>query len=161
MTILCFNTKNVQTQLFEKMKKTLTIIALLFVGMTTYAQKTNISYESLPNDAKDFININFPSVTPAVVLKDTETFDVEYEVRFNDGMKIEFSEDGEWKEVKNDINCLTFGFLPENIGKYLENNHYGLCVKEIKRELKGFKVELANDVEIIFDKNGKFKRYDD
>lgn len=143
------------------MKKTLTIIALLFVGMTTYAQKTNISYESLPNDAKDFININFPSVTPAVVLKDTETFDVEYEVRFNDGMKIEFSEDGEWKEVKNDINCLTFGFLPENIGKYLENNHYGLCVKEIKRELKGFKVELANDVEIIFDKNGKFKRYDD
>lgn len=161
MNILCFNTKNVQTQLFEKMKKTLTIIALLFVGMTTYAQKTNISYESLPNDAKDFININFPSVTPAVVLKDTETFDVEYEVRFNDGMKIEFSEDGEWKEVKNDINCLTFGFLPENIGKYLENNHYGLCVKEIKRELKGFKVELANDVEIIFDKNGKFKRYDD
>lgn len=161
MTILCFNTKNVQTQLFEKMKKTLTIIALLFVGMTTYAQKTNISYESLPNDAKDFININFPSVTPAVVLKDTETFDVEYEVRFNDGMKIEFSEDGEWKEVKNDINCLTFEFLPENIGKYLENNHYGLCVKEIKRELKGFKVELANDVEIIFDKNGKFKRYDD
>lgn len=143
------------------MKKTLTIIALLFVGMTTYAQKTNISYESLPNDAKDFININFPSVTPAVVLKDTETFDVEYEVRFNDGMKIEFSEDGEWKEVKNDINCLTFGFLPENIGKYLENNHYGLCVKEIKRELKGFKIELANDVEIIFDKNGKFKRYDD
>ena len=161
MNILCFNTKNVQTQLFEKMKKTLTIIALLFVGMTTYAQKTNISYESLPNDAKDFIKINFPSVTPAVVLKDTETFDVEYEVRFNDGMKIEFSEDGEWKEVKNDINCLTFGFLPENIGKYLENNHYGLCVKEIKRELKGFKVELANDVEIIFDKNGKFKRYDD
>ncbi len=161
MTILCFNTKNVQTQLFEKMKKTLTIIALLFVGMTTYAQKTNIGYESLPNDAKDFININFPSVTPAVVLKDTETFDVEYEVRFNDGMKIEFSEDGEWKEVKNDINCLTFGFLPENIGKYLENNHYGLCVKEIKRELKGFKVELANDVEIIFDKKGKFKRYDD
>lgn len=161
MTILCFNTKNVQTQLFEKMKKTLTIIALLFVGMTTYAQKTNISYESLPNDAKDFININFPSVTPAVVLKDTETFDVEYEVRFNDGMKIEFSEDGEWKEVKNDINCLTFGFLPENIGKYLENNHYGLCVKEIKREFKGFKVELANDVEVIFDKNGKFKRYDD
>lgn len=161
MTILCFNTKNVQTQLFEKMKKTLTIIALLFVGMTTYAQKTNISYESLPNDAKDFININFPETTPAVILKDTEAFDVEYEVRFNDGMKIEFSEDGEWKEVKNDINCLTFGFLPENIGKYLENNHYGLCVKEIKRELKGFKVELANDVEIIFDKNGKFKRYDD
>ena len=143
------------------MKKTLTIIALLFVGMTTYAQKTNISYESLPNDAKDFININFPETTPAVILKDTEAFDVEYEVRFNDGMKIEFNKDGDWEEIKNEISCLTFGFLPENIGNYLENNHNGLCVKEIKRELKGFKVELANDVEIIFDKNGKFKRYDD
>lgn len=143
------------------MKKILVIITLLFVGMTTFAQKMNVGFESLPSIAKDFVSINFAESNPVNVLKDTEVFDVEYEVRFDDGLKIEFDKNGEWKEIKNEIDCLTFGFLPKNIGIYLENNHNGFCIKEIKREFKGFKVELTSDIEIIFDKNGNFKRYDD
>lgn len=143
------------------MKKILVIITLLFVGMTTFAQKMNVGFESLPSIAKDFVSINFAESNPVNVLKDTEVFDVEYEVRFDDGLKIEFDKNGEWKEIKNEIDCLTFGFLPENIGIYLENNHNRFCIKEIKREFKGFKVELTNDIEVVFDKNGNFKRYDD
>lgn len=143
------------------MKKILVIITLLFVGMTTFAQKMNVGFESLPSIAKDFVSINFAESNPVNVLKDTEVFDVEYEVRFDDGLKIEFDKNGEWKEIKNEIDCLTFGFLPKNIGIYLENNHNRFCIKEIKREFKGFKVELTNDIEVVFDKNGNFKRYDD
>lgn len=143
------------------MKKILAITAIMLVGMTAFAQKTNIGYENLPNAAKDFININFAESNPVNILKDAETFEIEYEVRFDDGLKIEFDKNGEWKEIKNEINCLTFGFLPKNIESYLENNHNGFCVKEINREFAGYKIELTNDIEIIFNKNGKFKRYDD
>ena len=88
----------------------------------------------------------------------TET---DYTVRFENGMEIEFNSTGDWEEVESHAECLPTGFLNENILNYLNQNFPNCCVHEIAKSRYKVEVELNTGLELIFNKNGEFLRYDD
>ena len=146
------------------MKRTLVILAtLLIYAVGLHAEDIHriITFNELPIKAQEFITTYFSEQTIRFVRMEINVTKTEYTVRFENGMEIEFNGNGDWDEVESHSECLPSGFLLEPILDCLNRNHPGLCLHEISRGYHKIEVELANGLEIIFNKNGELLRYDD
>lgn len=146
------------------MKKTIFLLATLFIySLTLRAEDSHriITFEELPVKAQEFVTSYFSGQTIRFVRMEIEVKKTEYTVRFESGIEIEFNSTGDWEEVESHSECLPSGFLLEPILDFLKRNHTNACLHEIARSRHKIEVELASGLEIIFNKNGEFLRYDD
>ncbi len=137
------------------------VLALSMVALCSIAMAdrgTSIKFEQLPLKAQTFITDNFSKADVASVTKEQD--DSDYDVIFTNGVKVEFDRNGEWDSVKG--NGISVAFAPQAILNFLNEKHAGVKVIEIDRDFryKEIEVNLANGLEIKFDFNGAFKRYD-
>lgn len=140
----------------------LVLLAMLpFMSCESAGNKV-VEFSNLPSKAQTFLKTYFADKTIAVILCDEGLFDKDYEVRFEDSSEVEFDENGEWKsvEIKN-RQAVPDGIIPAGIKTFVKAKHPAAFVIEIKKERKEYDVELSNGVDIVFDKKGNFKRYDD
>ena len=148
-----------------KMKRILKWLPLLLVtvvfGAVAAAGDDDdkvISENELPVSARTFVSTYFAPAKVATVYKDRS----EYEVMLSDGVRIDFNKSGEWTDVDAPLNKeLPTGFYPETIDTYLLANMDGAGINEISKERYGYDVELVNGIDLRFDSQGKFLRYDD
>lgn len=148
----------------EIMKKTLILLlTLLISGLSLSADEIHriITFEELPTKAQEFVTTYFPGQSIRFVRMEIDVTKTEYTVRFENGMEIEFNGNGDWDEVESHAECLPSGFLPESILDYLSQRHPNACLNEISRGRHKYEIELADGLELIFNKNGEFLRYDD
>ena len=68
---------------------------------------------------------------------------------------------GNWKEVDCKQDAIPVGFAPQLIYDYITANFPTNFISKISHNCHGYDVELNNDLELKFDKNGNFKRIDD
>ena len=134
----------------------LSMVALCGIAMA--ARGTAIEFGQLPQKAQTFITDNFSKADVASVTQEQD--DNDYDVFFTNGVKVEFDRNGEWDSVKG--NDISVAFAPKAIQNYLNEKHAGVKVVEIDRDFrdKEIEVKLADGIEIEFDLNGNFKRYD-
>lgn len=148
-----------------KMKKLLKwmpllLVTVLFGALAAACDDDDkvISENELPASAKTFVSTYFASAKVATVYKDRN----EYEVMLSDGVRIDFNKSGEWKDVDAPLNKeLPTGFYPEAIDTYLLSNMDGAGINEISKERYGYDVELVTGIDLKFDSQGAFLRYDD
>ncbi len=151
------------------MKKiTLSLIAAFIVSALAFnsiAREVAVDIKSIPAKAQNFIAQNFADKKVVSIVKDSEILDTEYNVFFSDMTSIKFTSKGEWKEVSGNKKCIPTGFIPATIANYVTENYSGICITKIEtdKELFDFqyKIELANGIDMIFDKNGAFIGFDD
>ena len=146
------------------MKKALFILATLLIStFVLHAEDAQriITFEELPIKAQEFVTTYFSGQTIRFVRMEIDVTKTEYTVRFENGMEIEFNSTGDWEEVESHSECLPSGFLNEMILNFLNKNHPNYCLNEIARDRHKIEVELANGLEIVFNKSGEFLRYDD
>ena len=141
--------------------KHLLVLALSMVALCGIAMAdrgTSIKFEQLPLKAQAFITDNFSKADVSSVTQEQD--DSDYNVFFTTGVKVEFDRNGEWDSVQG--NGISVAFVPKAIQNYLNEKHAGVKVMEIDRDLRfnEIEVDLANGLEIKFDLNGNFKRYD-
>ena len=80
---------------------------------------------------------------------------MEYEVDFTSGAELEFTSDGEWKEVKAARGqAVPAAIIPSGIAKYVSTNFSGLSIVEIARKRGGYEVELSNGSELKLTADG-------
>jgi hypothetical protein len=116
-----------------------------------------VSADKLPAQAKQFVTAHFNGIEVLSVRKDGFKYDV---VLF-DGTEMEFSHGGQWIEVDCGLNPLPDGVLPANTAKYLTAKFPMNFATHVKFEHKRYEVELDNDLDLLFDKNGNFMGADD
>ena len=146
------------------MRKTFILLfTLLISGLSLRADDIHriITFEELPAKAQEFVTTYFSAHSIRFVRMEIDVTKTEYTVRFANGMEIEFNSNGDWDEVESHSECLPSGFLLEPILDFLSRNHPNACLHEIARSRHKIEVELASGLEIIFNKNGEFLRYDD
>ena len=146
------------------MKKALLILATLLINaFALHAEDAHriITFEELPIKAQEFVTTYFSNQTIRFVRMEIEVTKTEYTVRFDNGMEIEFNSNGDWDEVESHAECLPTGFLNDNILNYLTQNYPNCYVHEISKGRHKFEIELDTGIELIFNKNGEFLRYDD
>lgn len=122
---------------------------------------TPITLEQLPADAQKLVSTYFGSKKIAAVMKETDSFEREYRVVFNDGDKVEFNRKGEWKEINCRRSAVPDGIVPAQIRSYVSANYPGTKIIELDRDRKEYDVKLSNRLEITFNKNFQVVDIDD
>lgn len=146
------------------MKKTFFMIAAILAFIFTSCSSESYSHDAqnLPDKAKSVISQYFKS-SITLVKEEKEAFSgKEYEVVLANGSEITFDSDGEWKSIDTPVSmAVPQALVLPSISSYVAANHAGTFIVGIEKNKKGFEVELANGVEIQFNKDGGFLQYDD
>lgn len=121
---------------------------------------TAANAQSLPAPITDFIKKQFPNATIAGIEADHEHGGLEYDVYLSDGTQIDFDANNQWEKVESMKGVPAF-FIPQGISSYVKSNYQNLAITKINKELHGFDVELANGMELTFDRSGRFLGMDD
>ena len=142
------------------MKKILFLLGItLFFSLSCEAKKVHIGKKDLPQQAQRFLSTYFPAEKMSFVMKDEKAFTTEYKVRTQGGYEIEFDANGAWEDVEG--YKLPLGFLPEKIRTYIKDKFPAMTVTRIEKKKRGYELELNDDLELYFDKEGDFVRMDD
>lgn len=143
----------------------LLLVAMLCATCAMGKDGKELNVKDLPDLAQRSLKAYFPGTSVVKVEKDNESVpgvkvSKTFEVTLNDGTQVEFDKNGNWVEVESP-QAVPMRLIPGKIVMYLNTNHKGVAVKEIKKTSKaGYEVELANGVELLFDKQFKFIGHD-
>lgn len=144
------------------MKKILVFIAAAaIVCLCAQSCKKVLPPAALPQPVQTFLQTHFAAFTVSYATYEC----CEYDVLLMDGSELEFKKDGEWTNIDMEyaaVPASVLATLPPAIPAYLESCFPGVAVKKIEKGFwYGYKVELMNDLELIFSSKGEFRRIDD
>lgn len=134
------------------MKKLLILTLLLLVSSTFACNDRPITFNNLPQKAQQFINTHFKNVEMFSAKYD----DGEYEVILKNGTKIEFTRQGEWKDVDCQTSEVPSTIVPSAIRNYVKTQFPNNFIVKIELNHNGYDIELDNDFDLKFDKTGNF-----
>lgn len=141
----------------------LSIIGIsVVIALSSCKEEYNkITFNDLPATSQEFLNTHFPNEVLSYIMEDKEMFDKTYEVHFADGDNVDFDADGLWDNVDCHNDMVPETILDAKILDYINLNHQGTYVVEIDKNRNNYDVELSNGLELVFDSDFDFKRYDD
>ncbi len=143
-------------------KFVMAIVCALFLSVAAYADDTPITVDRLPAAVKTFVAQKFPAQKILFAEKDSGFFEkTKYEVRLDDGTKIELFKDGTWNKVENKQKGVPASFIPKGIADYVRANYATTPVIKVDKERYGYDVELANDLELKFNEQFQLVGMDD
>lgn len=146
------------------MKKLLFVFAAMCMCMGFAQARDNYSRDAsvLPVAAQSTIKNNCKGKISLVKIDKSLGRVDEYEVILTDGTEVSFDRKGNWTSVEVGAGgSVPSGFIPAGVATYVKQNHKGQRIVGIDRERNGYEVELSNGIEMKFDNEGKFLRYDD
>ena len=113
--------------------------------------------DEVPPRSKAFIDKYFPQSTVVLVEMDDDDDDgKEYSVLLNDGTKVEFDLQGDWKRVSRKKTGVPSTLVPKPILQYVKTNYPAEVITKLSRKPYGFKIELSNDEDVRFNPQGQF-----
>lgn len=143
------------------MKKMMIFFASVMLCLNACADRTQVgAFTDLPQPAQTFVEMYFAKSDIAFILYERDGVHNEYEVRLNDGTKIEFDYKGNLEEVDCKTKPVPAGIVPASIVQYVETKHPDMFIVEYSIDRRKQTVELNTEMEIEFDKAGNFVRYD-
>lgn len=145
------------------MKKILFVFAamMMFAGIASADNDRIVPYENLPAKAQEFVKKYFPSEKVSYVKEEADFMELSYEVVFAQGTKVEFTGQGEWKEVDCRYSTLNEDLVPAQIRSYVKQNFPDTKFVKIEKGYRDYEVKLTNRLELTFDLNFNLVDIDD
>ena len=132
-------------------------ISIVVLGCLTIWLMAACMDDKVPPSSKAFIDQYFPEMTVVLVeMDDDDDNGMEYSVLLNDGTKIEFDLQGEWKRVGRNKTGVPATLVPKPINEYVKTNYPEDVITKLSRKPYGFKIELSNDEDVRFNPQGQF-----
>ena len=137
------------------MKKIFIALACVFTLVTNACADNYqpITQTQLPEKAQTFLSTYFPEAKVSLVRKEIDVIELNYDVIFADGSKVEFDRKGNWTEIDCLTHSLPAGIVPEAINKIINTHYPETKVVKIERDHREIDVKLSNRVELTFNKN--------
>ena len=143
-------------------KMLLSVLAIATLAIApAIAKDVPITTQKLPAEAQKFLKENFAQNKVVSAVHDSDVTDNDYTVILDSGVKIEFDSSGKWESIKNKKGEVPANLIPAKIKSYISLNYPSIGIEKIERKRYGYEVELANDLDLKFDHNGKFIGLDD
>ncbi len=145
------------------MKKILFLLAIVISVLSVSARdKYSHDVNVLPVAAQTVIKNNFKAEVSHIKIEKDWGRVSEYEVVLTDGTEITFDTHGNWRDIEVRRNAsVPAAFIPAAISTFIKQNQKKANVTGIEKSRSGYEVELSNGVEMKFNTDGKFLRYDD
>ena len=136
------------------MRKSINIVVL---GCLTIWLMAACMDDKVPASSKAFIDQYFPEMTVVLVeMDDDDDGGKEYSVCLNDGTKIEFDLQGEWKRVGRKKTGVPSTLVPSAIWEYVKTHYPEDVITKLSKKPYGYKIELSNDEDMRFTTQGQF-----
>ena len=143
------------------MKKILIYCAALFFSAATIsAENRSIDVYSLPDAIRNFIDSHFPDNQILYASKDDELIFPDYDVELENGISLEFYNDGTLEKVA----CrdgVSREFIPVPILEFVKVKYPGAYFIEYKMDRRHYEVKLSNRLELKFNKHFNLIEIDD
>ncbi len=120
-----------------------------------------ISPNELPAAAQAFVTQYFPDQTISYAKKEIDHMRTNYEVRLEDGTEISFTSKGDWDKVERHFQAVPEALIPPHIAAAVQERFPNASIVKIDKERGGYDVELNNELELKFNKNGRLVSVDD
>lgn len=111
----------------RKMMAFLIGITLLTISPAYADHDRAVTTEQMPRQAQEFIARYFPGEKIAYAKKESDFFEVIYEVMFTNGSKVEFRRNGAWKEV----DC-RYSSYPQESFRCRSKPKYRSCIRVLR-----------------------------
>ncbi len=136
------------------MKKMILTIACVFsfVAIIKADNYQPITRNQLPQKAQTFLSTHFADAKTSLLRRELDVTELNYDVIFTDGSKVEFDRRGSWTEVDCINQPLPDGIVPAEIANYINAHYPGAKVIKIERDYREYEVKLNNRVELTFNK---------
>lgn len=146
------------------MKKFFLVAFTLFVALSNVNADERdrvITKEQLPTAAQSLLTTYFSDLKISLVKEDREFISRNYEVIFADGTKVEFTRNGEWKELDCRKNAVPAALIPTSIKNFVTERYPDAKILQIDRDSNDYEVKLSNKLELTFDKKFNLVDIDD
>lgn len=137
------------------MKNRILILVLLLGFVISAKAQKRIETTELPKPAQEFLKKYFSNTTVTTAQKDAEHGEKGYEVKLKDGTEVEFWKDGSYREVDGDDKPIPTGFIPASVKDYVAKNYPNEKITHIDWGHKDLDVDLTNDIDLEFTREGK------
>lgn len=142
---------NKKMTIMKKMMLTLACV-FSFVACIKADNYQPITRAQLPSKAQTFLSTYFADAKTSLLRRELDVMELNYDVIFTDGSKVEFDHRGYWTEVDCVNHQLPEGIVPTEITNYINAHYPGAQVVKIERDHREFEVTLSNRVELTFNK---------
>ena len=136
------------------------LFAMLLIAATACSDKPVLP-AALPAPIQTFVKQNFPTQTIMYAEKDLDWFWYKYDVTLADGTQISFDTDNVWDKVDGHLLPVPAQLIPPTIATFVNTNYPAVAIVKIDKESYGYEVELANQLEMKFNKQGALMEMDD
>lgn len=130
------------------MKKAISTV-YSFIQMMTGATAENksdkmILAKNLPVAVKIFVQHYFPCRSIAFAETKNTSKGMMYVVTLNDGIHIEFNENGSWEKVDCKMGAIPATLIPANIEAFMDDFYPCTPIVKMEKTDKGYQVTLSN-----------------
>ena len=116
----------------------------------------------LPAPIQSFVQQYFPGQTITFAQKDLELTGWKYEIFLADGTHIDFDTDDMWDKIECPLtNPVPTALIPPPVATTIQANYPDAMITKIDKDRNGFEVDLANGLELKFNKQGAIVDMDD
>ena len=137
------------------------LVCMMMQSLSSFADDRVIPTQQLPAAAQTFVQNTFPGKGIAYATIDRDFGKTTYDVRLNDGTEVDFDSKGTWDKVDCGFSAVPAQLVPTAIANYVKANYAGATIVKIDKERHGYDIELSNDLELKFNKQGQLIGFDD
>ena len=112
-----------------------------------------IAVNALPVKAQTLLSQHFNGQKVMLATIESGVVSRSYDVVLQNGTKLEFDKKGNLTEVDSKQDIVPAQLIPQAIRNYLKDNYAGQSVKKIEINKNEYEVELANGLDLTFNKH--------
>lgn len=144
------------------MKKLILIIVSLAAFMSVVrAEDKPVTFNQLPESARNFIDSNYPSVKLVLATKDDDFIRPEFHVVLENGVALQFDNDGRLEKIASRSGDIPAAVIPKQITDIVKSHYPDAYIVEYEVDRKTYEVKLSNRIEITFDSSFRLVEIDD
>ena len=141
------------------MKRILRILMIAICCMVSCNMVANagndkpISVNALPAKAQTLLSLHFNGQKVMLATIESGVVSRSYDVVLQNGTKLELDKKGNLTEIDCKQGTVPDQLIPQAIKNYLMDNYAGQSVKKIEMNKNEYEVELANGLDLTFNKH--------
>ena len=112
-----------------------------------------INVNELPVKAQTLLSKHFKGQKVMLATIESGVVSRSYDVVLRNGTKLEFDKKGNLTEIDCKQGIVPSQLIPQPIKNYLKENYRGETVRKIELNKKEYEVELANGIDLTFNKH--------
>ena len=112
-----------------------------------------INVKELPAKAQTLLTKHFKGQKVMLATIESGVVSRSYDVVLRNGTKLEFDKKGNLTEIDCKQGIVPSQLIPQPIKNYLKENYRGEIVRKIELNKKEYEVELANGIDLTFNKH--------